>query len=339
MGSSSADDDDGIIRPKVQASRPRSGPGNSSGGAPPRQPPDVVPLRSTVAQGPKRAFQSALDENPGSVMDAIDQFLGSAGQKVAAQMKSLSDDPGSSSGGGGDPYLALATAEAEAQMAKYGFPGIRTPDGLARLMKALLDARERSLTLDAEAEAKLDRLAFDAQVLQARLAAAVEMERTNAQHAALKAQMGAEATALQHELELLNVDVVKGQAEAKRLEASLVSERQKYESELADIQVRGDTAVAALVGELKTKRDRKQAALDDLNRRTAQDEHRRKVIRRRYVRPVLIVGIPLLVVSNLIGDVPSHHGMLLFGQINSIWDLVYNPLREGISHTFDSFKK
>lgn len=324
--------DSGIPAP-LGVGRRRRGSVPAVPGPPPSPPSRIGPPGSIPPSDDE--LLKALNQNPGSVIGAIETFMAHANTSVSQQVASMASGQQAT---GTDPYLLLAQAEAGAQIAKYGFPPMGSPSGVGVMIDKLIDARRQLLTLDAEAEAKISRLIFDGQMLQAKVEGALEQARTQSQHDALKARMEADQTGLAHELAQLNADVVRKKDEAKRLDGELQAARDMQASRLIDVEKRTTDEIGVMELAVSNKKAKLTAELAGIETSITAAEKKRSLLRRKYVRPALIVLIPLLIVSNLIGDVPGQGGTLLFGQIDALWDLFYDPLRDGIGNSIDGFR-
>lgn len=106
----------------------------------------------------------------------------------------------------------------------------------------------------------------------------------------------------------------------------------------------------AHVGTIQAKSKVKSADIDDklmsdtkhteeVAKLLANRRLRRSIIWEQSAKPkiklVLKIAIPVILASNLIADAPERTATPLFGQVNSGWDAIYMPLREGAVRTFN----
>lgn len=88
---------------------------------------------------------------------------------------------------------------------------------------------------------------------------------------------------------------------------------------------------------VRTELSTRQARLDADKATLAQKKREKAFFRQKYGWIVVAVVV-LIVVANIVCDVPSQSGYPLLSWVNQLWDAIYMPIRNGVEHTIQQFQ-
>jgi hypothetical protein len=211
------------------------------------------------------------------------------------------------------PEDRLVLSDLQAQYAKYGFAPLNTVEGLAKLSDLLRQLFETNQLLPAETRVKAARLSQDLQIIEMNRALVVEAE-----HIRAKIALGNVKTEAEVAQALAGGKVKEAVVTAKEQDVKLTGR-----SKSADIDLRVQDA------EKRAELIRKSIRSHRATSRAVIDEAVRPAVR-FFIKWGLIIGIPLVIVANLVCNQPGHAHTFFLGSVNQIWHSLYMPLRNGV---------
>lgn len=262
----------------------------------------------------RQDFNPLLD---GSELQETLQRLAGSAQQMASQhaggMSATAFDE-QLLGNEGDLDARLIDAELKGTLAKHGLTPVDSIEGLTKLREFLVAAYQDTRLVEPQTAMKAMQIGMEIQKIEATQASVI--------------------LAHQHTVE---TDRIRSETEQRvtQAKANATVATAQADSHVETIQAKGKTKSADIDDKLMT--DTKHT--EEVAKLLANRRRRRRIIWSESIKPkaklVFLIGVPLIIASNLIADAPERESTLLFGQVNTVWDAVYMPLRDGTVRTFN----
>lgn len=261
----------------------------------------------------REAFNPLLSEP--ELQAAIDRLAQNAQKMASAHadgMSAAAFDKELSTGDGLD--ARLIDAELKGTLAKHGLTPLDTIEGLTKLREFLVAAYRDTRLVEPETALKAMQISMDVQKIEATHASVILAHQHSVETKRIEEETKQKVAAAQ-----ANATVVNAQADAH---VGTIAAKSKVKSADIDDKLMSDTKHTEEVDKLLANRRRRQ-----------------KIVWQQSTKPkiklALKIAIPLILASNLIADGPGRHSTPVFGQVNTVWDAVYMPLRDGTVRTFN----
>lgn len=228
-------------------------------------------------------------------------------------------------------FIALAEANGSnvAAIAKNGglVPG--SPDAKLAGLTFILDQVLELPVVEGDRRTKLARQRGELQILEATAASGLAVATSKAELGVIDAK-----GQLAQSESRARVDEVDRQLKESRDLGGLDLQHKQAQNDFAVAQARVDAAAAVVV-------PAEQGLANRAATLTAKKLTRRQTLAERsfawnsWGRAAVIALVVLTVISNLVCDTPGQEGYPILSWVNTLWDALYMPVRNGIMHSID----